>query len=130
MPRYQIVTLVDITRTMPSRSETDHKKIAQQANFNSLVQAIGMRSNVTWDRDPIAEMGRVSDQDFKAMYWRWEFFVEREQVFLKDQDAAGLLKDDLNGVPVIVGLNDSADINPACFFSQGDKINIWIHEIS
>jgi hypothetical protein len=115
---------------MPSRSETDHKKIAQQANFNSLVQAIGMRSNVTWDRDPIAEMGRVSDQDFKAMYWRWEFFVEREQVFLKDQDAAGLLKDDLDGVPVIVGLNDSVDINPACFFSQGDKINIWIHEIS
>ena len=130
MPRYQIVTLVDITRTMPSRSETDHKKIAQQANFNSLVQAIGMRSNVTWDRDPIAEMGRVSDQDFKAMHWRWEFFVEREQVFLKDQDAVGLLKTDLDGVPVIVGLNDSADINPACFFSQGDKINIWIHEIS
>ena len=130
MPRYQIVTLVDITRTMPSRSETDQKKIAQQANFNSLVQAIGMRSNVTWDRDPIAEMGRVADQNIKAMHWRLEFFVEREQVFLKDQDAVGLLKTDLDGVPVIVGLNDSADINPACFFSQGDKINIWIHEIS
>jgi len=130
MPRYQIITLVDITRTNPSRSETDHVKLSQQANFNSLIQAIGMRSNVTWDRDPAAKMGRVSDQDFKAMHWHWEFFVEREQVFLKDQDPVALLKADLDGVPIVAGLGDSVELTPACFFSQGDKINIWIREIS
>jgi hypothetical protein len=130
MPRYQIITLVDITRTNPARSETDHVKLSQQANFNSLIQAIGMRSNVTWDRDPIAETGRVPKQDFKAMHWYWEFFVEREQVFFKDDDPVALLKTDLDGVPIIAGLTDSADLNPACFFSQGDRINTWILEIS
>jgi hypothetical protein len=39
MARYKITTLVDITRTNPSRAETDVLKIAQQANFNSLIQA-------------------------------------------------------------------------------------------
>jgi hypothetical protein len=130
MARYQIVTLVDITRTTPSRSETDHVKLSQQANFNSLVQAIGIRSNVTWDRDPVAELGRVPNQDFKAMHWHWEFFVEREQVFLKDHDPVGLLKSDLDGVPIVAGLGDSVELAPACFFSQGDRINTWIREIS
>ncbi len=130
MPRYQIITLVDITRTNPSRSETDHVKLSQQANFNSLVQAIGMRSNVTWDRDPTAETSRVPNQDFKAMHWHWEFFVEREQVFLKDNDPVGLLKADLDGVPIVAGLGDSVELLPACFFSQGDRINTWIREIS
>ena len=130
MPRYQIITLVDITRTNPSRSETDHVKLSQQANFNSLIQAIGMRSNVTWDRDPTAETSRVPNQDFKAAYWNWEFFVEREQVFLKDHDPVGLLKSDLDGVPIVAGLGDSVELAPACFFSQGDRINTWIREIS
>ena len=89
-----------------------------------------MRSNVTWDRDPAAKMGRVSDQDFKAMHWNWEFFVEREQVFLKDNDPVGLLKSDLDGVPIVSGLGDSVELTPACFFSQGDRVNTWIHEIS
>jgi hypothetical protein len=130
MPRYQIITLVDITRTNPSRSETDHVKLSQQANFNSLIQAIGMRSNVTWDRDPTTETSRVPNQDFKAAYWNWEFFVEREQVFLKDHDPVGLLKSDLDGVPIVAGLGDSVELAPACFFSQGDRINTWIREIS
>ena len=52
MPRYKIITLVDITRTNPDRSERDQLKVSQQANFNSLIQAIGLRSNVDWERDP------------------------------------------------------------------------------
>ena len=89
-----------------------------------------MRSNVTWDRDPTAEISRVPNQDFKAAHWNWEFFVEREQVFLKDHDPVGLLKADLDGVPIVAGLCDSVELAPACFFSQGDRINTWIREIS
>ena len=61
MPRYQITTLVDITRTDPTRSETDKLKLAQQANFNSLLQAIGLRSNVAWVKDPVMKTGRLPD---------------------------------------------------------------------
>jgi hypothetical protein len=131
MARYQIVTLVDITRSQPTREETDKIKLGQQANFNSLVQAIGMRSNVTWHRDPTKHTGRLPEPaSGKATHWTWEFDCERDQVFLKDKDPVGLLKFDLDGVPIVAGLGDSIELAPACFFSQGDRINTWIREIS
>ena len=53
MPRYNIKTTVDITVTNPTRDETDQIKVAQQGNFNSLVQGIGLRANIDWDTDPV-----------------------------------------------------------------------------
>lgn len=131
MPRYQIITLVDITRTSPSRSETDKLKLAQQANFNSLLQAIGLRANVSWITDPVMQTGRLPNPlDGAAAHWQWIFDVERDEVFLKDSDPVGLLKDDLNGIPIIGNLLNSVDLDPACFFSYGDKTNIWVEEIA
>jgi len=52
MARYQVITLVDITRTHASRYETDKIKLGQQANFNALQQAIGLRSNFVFIADP------------------------------------------------------------------------------
>lgn len=130
MPRYQVITLVDITRTNPSRSETDKLKLAQQANFNSLLQAIGLRSNVSWVKDPVMKTGRLPGPlDGAATHWYWTFDAERDEVFLKDNDPVGLLKDDLNGIPIISNLANSVELDPACFFSYGDKINIWVEEI-
>jgi hypothetical protein len=127
MARYQIVTLVDITRTGPSRSETDQRLLAQQANFNSLVQAIGLRSNVAWQRDPIKHTGRLPDPaSGKATHWIWEFDCERDQIFLHNDDPVYLLAHDLNHVPVIVDLENSEDIDPAAFQTQGDMINTWV----
>ena len=131
MPRYRIITLVDITRTNPHRSETDSLKLHQQANFNSLLQAIGLRSNVQWMRDPIMAKGSLPDDlGGKANHWIWEFDVERDDVFLCDNDSVGLLIDDLNGVPIIPNLNNSADLDPACFISKGDRANIWVRDIT
>ena len=127
MARYQIVTLVDITRTNPSRSETDQYLLAQQANFNSLVQAIGLRSNVEWQRDPIKHTGRLpAPASGKATHWIWEFDCERDQVFLQDGDPVYLLAHDLNHVPVIADLENSEDIDPAAFQTHGDGINTWV----
>ena len=124
MPRYHIITLVDITRTNAGKAEPDHIKLLQQNNFNSLRQAIELRSNVTWDKDPERLEGRLPHGfDGKAAHWSWEFEVEREDLFLKDGDPVGLLKDDLNSVPVITGLNETAEIKPAAFQTLGDTIN-------
>jgi hypothetical protein len=125
MPRYQVITLVDITRTNPDRSEKDHLRVSQQANFNSLIQAIGLRSNVDWETDPQMHQGSIPTQLGKANHWIWEFNAERDEIFLKDKNPVGLLIEDLNGVPVITKLNDSADIYPAVFKTQGDDINTW-----
>lgn len=131
MARYQIITLVDITRTQPSRNESDEIKIKQQANFNSLLQAIGLRANVEWTNDPKRVDGRLPrDIGGKSVYWIWNFYTERDFLFENDQGPVGLLINDLNGVPVINNLTNSVDIDPACFISKGKNANVWIYETS
>ena len=127
MARYKIITLIDITRSKPARDETDKIKLGQQANFNSLLQAIGLRSNVEWQRDPKKNTGTLPDRiGGKATHWIWEFDCEREEVFLKDENPVGLLINDLHGVPIVDLLENSADINPAAFQTQGNDINTWV----
>jgi hypothetical protein len=130
MARYQIVTLVDITRSQPSRDTTDSTLLGQQANFNSLVQAIGMRSNVTWIQDPELHNGRLPIGPGKAAHWIWQFDAEREDVFLNQGDDVALLVNDLDGVPIVDQLNNTVELTPAVFRSQGDNINIWCSKIS
>ena len=131
MARYKLITLVDITRTNPRRDETDSLKVKQQSNFNSLVQAINLRSNIEFFSDPEFNKGRLPDPlTGKANHWIAEFEVEREDVFLKDGDPVGLLIEDLNGVPIIPDLNSSVDLDPAVFITSGKKANIWFTIIS
>lgn len=127
MARYRIITLVDITFNPNTRSETDPIKLGQIANFNSLVQAIGLRSNVDWTSNPKKCTGRLPEPaDGKATHWVWEFGSEREDVFLHNGDPVGLLKDDLHGVPVVDGLENSAIIDPSAFQTRNGNQNTWI----
>ena len=130
MARYKIITLVDITRSNPSREEKDNTKLGQQANFNSLLQAIGLRSNIEWHRDPQKKTGRLPDPlEGKAEHWIWEFDVEREDVFLKNDDPVGHLIDDIDGVPIIPDLTNTVIIDPAVFKTSGRSCNIWFQLI-
>ena len=130
MPRYKIVTLVDITRTDAKKTDEDQKKIKQQSNFNSLRQAIELRSNVEWTRDPVKYDGRLPDDlEGKASHWIWEFEVEREDVFLNDSDPVALLRDDLHGVPVISDLENTYTLDPAAIQTKGKNINTWVYII-
>ncbi len=130
MARYKIITLVDITRTGIHRDEDDSTKRNQQANFNSLIQCIGLRSNVEWSSDPKKHTGSLPyPLEGKANHWIWEFEVEREDVFLQDTDSVGLLIDDLHGVPIINNLDNSVDIYPAAFQTKGDNINTFVKEV-
>lgn len=130
MPRYRITTLVDITRTNAARSEPNELKSSQQANFNSLIQAIGMRSNVDWQSDPEKHEGRLpSPWQGKAVYWIWEFDVERDEIFDKDGDPVALLKEDLNGVPIIVGLEESSDLEKPAFITLNGNTNTRVEII-
>ena len=126
MARYSITTLVDITRTNPQRTDVDPIHLAQQANFDSLIQAIGIRSNVEWERDPKKITGRLPNGAGKATHWVWEFTAERDEIFLKGDNPVGLLLDDLNGVPIIDNLENSEELIPAAFQTVGDQINTWL----
>jgi len=120
MPRYNIRTTVDITRSNPNRDEVDPIKHAQQSNFNTLLQGIGMRSNVDWTNDPY-----MIETDGDTA-WIWTFEAEQVDVFLKDQDPVGLLKEDLNGVPIIRNLTNTAPLDKPVFLVEGEDQNIWI----
>jgi hypothetical protein len=130
MERYRLITLIDITRSGASRSETDKIKIGQQANFNSLIQTIGIRSNIEWNKDPEKENGRLPvGNEGKAVYWIWEFSTERDDVFKENDNKVSLLLKDLHGVPIVDLLENSADISPPVFQTVGDKTNTWIEII-
>lgn len=131
MERYKVISLVDITRSGASRYDTDKIKIGQQSNFNSLVQAIGIRANIEWNQDPKRLDGRFPDPiEGAGMYWIWEFTTERNQVFLKDDDPVGLLMDDLNNVPIISNLENTVEFSHSAFKTTGKDQNIWVSIIS
>lgn len=130
MERYRLTTLVDITRSGASRSETDKIKIGQQANFNSLIQTIGIRSNIEWNKDPVKDNGRLPvGNEGKAVYWTWEFITERDDVFKEGDNKVLLLLKDLHGVPIVDLLENSADLTPPVFQTHGDRQNTWIEII-
>jgi len=130
MPRYRITTLVDITRTDAKKSDPNNIRINQQQNFNSLRQTIELRSNIEWDRDPASKSGSLPVPFHgKANHWIWEFRVERDDVFLSDTDPCGLLKQDLNNVPVINGLKETVELDPPAFKTLNGNINTYIEII-
>lgn len=79
-----------------------------------------MRSNVDWTNDPYMI---ETDGDTE---WIWAFEAEQVDVFLKDQDPVGLLKEDLNGVPIIRNLTNTAPLDKPVFLVEGEDQNIWI----
>lgn len=131
MAIYEIITLVDITRSQPSRTETNKVKLGQQANFNALCQTIGLRTNFSYTSNPKKETGSLpANLGGKATHWIWRFESERDDVFLyNDTDHTYFLRNDLNGVPIINFLENSKDIDPAVFVTEGNSANTWIFKI-
>lgn len=130
MARYKIITLIDITRTDVRKSEHDLKASGQQQNFDSLRQAIELRSNLEWAKDPLKKDGALPEPfRGKSRFWIWEFDVEREDVFLKNGDPVALLKEDINGVPIVTGLEESIDVYPPVFKTKGEDFNTFIEII-
>jgi len=127
MQTFEIITLVDITRTDNLRPQSDYQKL-QQSNLNALIQTIGLRSNIDWIVDPVKHTGTVPVANRgKAAHWIWEFNTEQNGFFLDEDGEAGLLIKDLQGVPIIEGLDDTVDFSPPAFITIGEASNTWVH---
>lgn len=120
MQTFSIKTLVDITVTNPSRDETDPILIAQQGNFNSLIQGIGMRANMYYEFNP------MTTEENGKKWWNWAFKVEQQGIWQIGDDPLALLKSDLDGIPIIGTLTNTLDIKPAVFCTKGEQQNIWL----
>ena len=126
---YKLYTLVDITHTGQYRNEPGrHKERWQEQNFNTVLQTLGIRSNITYHQSPsmLEVKGRLVgfDTDDIIRVWRFDFYTERDGLYEKDGDTTGLLKDDFMLVPYISGLNEDMTQKYSVFTTEDPGANI------
>jgi len=126
---YKLYTLVDITRTGQYRSEPGKEHLRwKEQNFNTVLQTLGIRANVTYDNSPsVTEVrGRVVgfDTDEIIRVWRFDFSTDRLDLYEKDGDPVGFLKEDFMMVPYISGLDEDMTQKYAVFNTETPGNNI------
>jgi hypothetical protein len=85
----------------------------QQRNWETLTQLISLRTQIGDVVEP------VQDQTV----WHFEFTTETE-VFNDGTDPVGVLKQDANGIPMLLELDNIPDIDPV-LITSGARQNIW-----
>lgn len=121
---FEIATLIDITQTNQTKFRSDDRQaINQQANWNTFLQVIGLRSNPYFDEAPkMVEGIDISNSEFGTEYkgkqkvWYFKFSIEQEGALSVD-----FLKDDFDLVPIIAGLSESITINNNAFRTKDDS---------
>ena len=67
------------------------------------------------------------DTDDIIRVWRFDWRTERENLYQKDGDPIGFLKDDFHLIPYIKGLNEAMEQQYAVFNTQHPGPNIVFH---
>jgi hypothetical protein len=129
--RFRLKTLVDITETGVRRQDSDKFSYKQEANFQTVLQTIGLRVNLSYDNSPTVEKVAVGKLRFSDKYkqqqnvWTFEFDIEYEGALTID-----VLNKDFDVIPVILGLNETAKIEQALFRTTPQECNIIFEQIN
>lgn len=113
---YKLLALVDITETGEHHGP-DEKAVSQQANYNTVIQVLGLRANptphktVSHHSESITNMGFGKAYKGKQRYWECEFEIEYGAVPIED------LLADFDLVPIITGLDETIKLNMPIFSS-------------
>jgi len=136
MQQIKVCTAFDITQTginRPYKQQSLPTKIngkeintvdewnkfrRQQSNWETVIQVLLFRTQPMQMTDTTIENNR----------WCFTFVNETVDVFLIDNDPLGGLKQDLEGTPIIIGLDEHAEILPY-IHTSGNNQNIWITEL-
>lgn len=114
MARIKIKTQIDITDTGQRRSEPGREKQTNQfRNYTTFLQVLGIRSVFTIESAP------TKDED----YWTFVIDTDRDSVYSDGDDPVGLLKKDLDKVPVITGLDEEKPIKQGIIRTSGTAVN-------
>jgi hypothetical protein len=121
---YKLYTLVDITHTGQHRSEPGKEILRwKEQNFQTVLQTLGIRANVTYTNSPISTEVKGSIVGFNTddiiRVWRFDFNTDRDDLYEKDENPVGFLIDDFTLVPYINGL-DEAMIQQYAVFNPED----------
>jgi hypothetical protein len=142
MYEFRVHTLIDITdngnlkREFPfktSGNEVVHDKhtltIArhQNANFNTMIQLLQMRGNITWEVPPMKVNETLGNSAFGSAYegkhisWHFAFFTEQTDVYGKPQEPTAQLIDDFHLVPILNFCKETATFPTATFITQNSE---------
>ena len=150
MYEFRVHTLVDITdngnlkREFPFKTSGDevvHDKhtltIArhQNANFNTMIQLLQMRGNITWEVPPMKVNETLGNSAFgsayegKHMSWHFAFFTEQTDVYGEQQNPIKLdmqtptaqLLEDFHLVPILNFCKETATFPTATFITQNSE---------
>ena len=120
---YKLYTLVDITHTGQYRNEQGKEFLHyKEQNFNTVIHTLGLRSNIWYDCNPFEIVARGRDLGFPTeetiKVWRFDWRTERKDLYLKDGDPVGFLREDFNLVPYIAGLGECMEQTYAVFSTR------------
>jgi hypothetical protein len=120
----KISTLIDITNSRSRRTNSsDNKESNQQKNWQTLLQCIGLRCNITYENDPSNDLVDLKNLSFgskfkgKQRVWTFVFRPDRSDSYKLDDNRVGLLINDLNLVPVIQNLDETINISKSAFIT-------------
>ena len=130
---YKLYTTIDITHTGQFRNEPGRElERWQEQNFNTILQTIGIRANITYRHGPeVFDMGGQAcgfDFDHIARIWRFDFYTEQDFMFELDDGPVAILKEMFAGVPYIDKLTEQVEQNYAVFVTEGPSRNIVFHQ--
>jgi hypothetical protein len=116
----EIKTLIDITNTNVRRiNQGTQQQLDQFRNWTTLLQCIGLRSNINYDRDPRVEtvdvkgLGFGSEYKGKHQVWTFQFRPDRPDTFADESEAVALLEKDLDKIPMILNLTETINTQRA-----------------
>jgi hypothetical protein len=126
---YKLYTLVDITHTGQHKAEVGKETLRwKEQNFNTLIQTLGIRSNIMYNNSPDVTEVKGSlvgfDTDEILRVWRFDWSTERDYLYDKNDDPVGFLKDDFMLVPYISGLDEAMEQKYAVFNTEEPGRNI------
>ena len=142
MYEYRVHTLVDITnngtlhKPFPFKSlsgEVIHDKHSlaiarnQNNNFNTMLQLLQMRGNITWERPPMRINDTLGNSAFGTAYegkhisWHFQFFAEQSEVYGEQTDPTYNLINDFDLVPILNFCKETATFPTATFITQNSE---------
>jgi len=89
----------------------------QQRNFETITQVLQLRTQIFDVTTPV-----------KNSKWEFEFEVESDGIYQQGQDLFGILKQDCEDVPMIVGIGDEYTLTPS-LVTSGSQQNIWFDAV-
>ena len=146
MHEYHVHTLVDITnngnlkQAFPFKSQSgdvihDKNSLAtarnQNSNFNTMLQLLQMRGNITWENDPVrVELPTLGNHGFGSFYegkntmWNFQFFTEQSGVYGEVTNPVEGLRGDFHLVPIVSFCKETVTFPYSTFDTQNQTYSM------